>query len=146
MPDAVRLARPDELPLLAAIHASAFDPRQAWSAEAIDGQLRVIGTLALIHDAGGMALVRFVVDEAEILTLAVRPAARRHGVGRALMQTAMQLAQMRKVNAVYLEVSEANAPARRLYTALGFQESGIRRRYYDDGSDAIAMTAVPAAD
>ena len=40
---------------------------------------------------------------------------------------------------MFLEVSEANAPARALYRRLGFAEVGRRPRYYDDGGDALVL-------
>jgi hypothetical protein len=42
-----------------------------------------------------------------------------------------------------LEVRVGNAPARRLYEKLGFEEVGERRNYYRDGEDALIMTTPP---
>jgi len=42
---------------------------------------------------------------------------------------------------VMLEVRKSNLPAQKLYEALGFSITGIRKGYYsDDGEDALAMT------
>jgi ribosomal-protein-alanine N-acetyltransferase len=47
--------------------------------------------------------------------------------------------QERGVNAIFLEVRINNAPAQSLYQDCGFYVLGLRRRYYPDGSDALAM-------
>ena len=97
------------------------------------------GVFALLDAEGGMVLVRVAADEAEILTLAVAPGARRRGLGRRLMQAAA--AQAREVGAsrLFLEVSSRNAAARALYQSQGFTQAGRRRRYYADGSDALVL-------
>jgi ribosomal-protein-alanine N-acetyltransferase len=73
---------------MAAIHAEAFPPGEAWSAEIFAAQLGLPGVFGLIDERGGMILLRVAVDEAEILTLAVAPAARRQGMGRARRRAA----------------------------------------------------------
>ena len=75
--------------------------------------------------------------ESEILNLAVAPSARRAGVGRALLQTAMEAAP----GTWFLEVRASNLGAIRLYETAGFQASGTRPGYYaDSGESAIVMT------
>ena len=69
-------------------------------------------------------------DEGEILNLAVSPAGRRHGLGRALVEKAVATLRERGVGQIYLEVRESNAPARALYAARGFKEVGRRKQYY----------------
>ena len=83
----------------------------------------------------GAGLAGYVIglsgaDEGEILNVGVAPAQRRRGLGRALV--AAMLADLAKRGAVtvYLEVRESNAPARALYSALGFEDIGRRRGYY----------------
>ena len=78
-------------------------------------------------------------DEAEILTIAVAPAAHRQGIGAALLAAAMAQAALRGAAAMFLEVAEGNAAARALYAAAGFRQSGRRRRYYPDGADALVL-------
>jgi len=84
---------------------------------------------------GGGAIVGYVValeaaDEGEILNLAVAPAGRRNGLGRALVQQILEVLTARGVRQVYLEVRESNEPARALYAAHGFKEVGRRKQYY----------------
>ena len=123
---------------LAAIHASAFE--RPWDAAAFAGLLGQAGLFALGDDRG-FILVRAVADEAEILTLAVRPEARRGGLGRDLVEAGARAAQARGAATLHLEVAEDNAAALGLYHATGFSEVGRRPGYYvrADGPAADAL-------
>ncbi len=133
---------------LARIHAAAFPADEAWPAAMIAGHLGMPGMFALIDEAGGMVLARTAADEAEILTLAVAPAARRRGLGRALVDATADAARAHGATRLFLEVSARNAPAQALYAAAGFKRAGLRRRYYADGADALilALDLTRAAD
>lgn len=89
----------------------------------------------------GFALTRIVLDEAELLLLAVRPAQRRAGVGHALLVAAAGGARARGAARMHLEVRDGNG-ALALYEAAGFASSGRRRGYYrgSDGSTFDAIT------
>ena len=126
---------------LAAIHAAAFPPRETWGEDAIALQLAMPGVFGLLHPRGGMILVRLTMDEAEVLTLAVVPAARRQGVARALLVGAMEAARQQAARCMVLEVATGNAAAQALYRGAGFVEVGRRPRYYADGSDALILRA-----
>lgn len=130
---------PAMTPLAAAIHAAAFPPSEAWSAQVIGLQVEVPGCFGFIDENGGLVLARTMADEAEIITLAVHPAARRLGLGAALMDAAMCHATAAGARAMFLEVAEHNDAARRLYLRLGFAEVGRRKRYYANGDDALVM-------
>ena len=112
---------------LADLHAGAFDA--PWSATAFADLLGQAGVM-LEGEADGFVLIRAVADEAEILTLAVRPAARRRGLGARLVRAATARAAALGATRMFLEVAEDNAPARALYGALGFESAGRRPRYY----------------
>ena len=84
----------------------------------------------------------FVVDEGEILKVAVHPSSRRYGVGGALLEKAMVIADQRGVQTLHLEVRVSNTAAIALYKFRGFHEVGRRRRYYENGEDALLMTWV----
>jgi ribosomal-protein-alanine N-acetyltransferase len=88
-----------------------------------------------------MLLARITADEAEILTLAVAPAARRRGVGAALVDRAMQRAAAAGAGAMFLEVASGNQAARALYERAGFIRVGRRARYYPNGGDALVLRA-----
>ena len=124
---------------MAVIHASAFPPAEAWGADAIDLQLALTGSFGLIDGRGGMLLGRVVVDEAEVLTLAVGPGVRRLGIATALLSTARAEIAARSGRAMFLEVSVGNLAAQALYRRFGFVEVGRRQRYYADSSDALVL-------
>ncbi len=83
----------------------------------------------------GFAMYRVVVGEGELLNLAVDPWARRTGVGRALLQAMMRLAEV-----WHLEVRESNAAAIALYASLGYRQVGRRSGYYVDGEAALLFS------
>jgi ribosomal-protein-alanine N-acetyltransferase len=125
---------------LAALHAQAFAcaaPRP-WTAGEFAALLAAAATIALLRPEG-FALGRAAADEAELLTLAVAPAARRRGLGRALVAGFEAAAAARGARAAFLEVEAGNAAARALYASLGWRPAGLRRGYY-------ARVAGPAAD
>jgi [ribosomal protein S18]-alanine N-acetyltransferase len=126
---------------LAAIHAASFPPASSWGADAMALQLGLPGAFGFIDARGGIVLARVAADEAEILTLAVTPEARRQGLGAALLRRAMDEAAARSAGAMFLEVGEKNAPARALYATAGFAQIGRRRHYYPDGEDALVLRA-----
>ena len=104
-----------------------------WSTQ--DFRDCVTYALFLVADGEGDAIAGYVValeaaDEGEILNLAVGPTGRRHGLGRALVERAVEELQGRGVRQIYLEVRDSNAPARALYAARGFKEVGRRKAYY----------------
>lgn len=124
----------DDLPRIAELERRCFgDP---WSRESFRQLLGgpTVFFRCVREDVGAPALgyvvAWFVADEGEIANLAVDPAGRRRGVGSALLDAALAEAGRRGAMAVYLEVRESNASARRLYASRGFVEVGRRTRYY----------------
>lgn len=117
------------------VMAAAFDPRfgEAWSRSQTLGVLAMPGirlTLAVVDDSpAGFALVRAILDEAELLLIAVDPARRRTGLGGALLRAVEADCTAGGVRKLHLEVRAGNA-AVRLYTAQGFAKVGERRGYY----------------
>jgi len=112
---------------LADLHSEAFDA--PWTAVAFAELLTQPG-MVLEAEAAGFILARVAADEAEILTLAVRPAARRGGVASRLVAAAARRSASLGAERLLLEVAEDNGPARALYARLGFETAGRRRRYY----------------
>ncbi|WP_447911238.1 ribosomal protein S18-alanine N-acetyltransferase [Brevundimonas bullata] len=123
---------------LAALHAEAFDT--PWDAASLTALLASPGVFA-VEQPDGFILIRVVADEAEILTLAVRPAARRSGLGGRLVEAAVVRAAALGAERMFLEVAEDNVAARALYARAGFREAGRRRSYYarSDGSREDAL-------
>jgi ribosomal-protein-alanine N-acetyltransferase len=130
---------PADAPEAARLHALAFPTAEAWGPDAIRLMLEMPGAFGVLRPGAGFILARVAADEAEILTLAVVPEARRQGLGGALLAEAMAGAVARGAGAMFLEVSDRNAAARALYAAAGFAEVGRRKRYYGDGADALVL-------
>lgn len=100
-------------------------------------------------DPAGFLLVRRVLDEADILSIAVIPTRRRQGAAAALLSAGAAALAAAGTTALHLEVAADNAPAQALYSAHGFQQTGRRRGYYRRPGrrvDALTMTRglVPA--
>ena len=124
----------------AALHASAFDP--PWAPSEFHGLLLSLGAVGFVaSDQGepcGM-IVLSTAGDAEILTLAVAPSARRRGVARALVEAAAEFAREKGAREIFLEVAPENAAARALYETMGFIQTGLRKGYYRSGADAQVL-------
>lgn len=129
--------KPD-LNWLAQTHAACFSHSRPWSSEEFAKLLEHDGTL-LAMDRQGFALARRVLDEAEILTIAVLPAARRRGVASGLLAELEGDLAQNGARYLYLEVAEDNAAALALYYSRGYRETGRRTGYY-------AAASGPATD
>lgn len=82
----------------------------------------------------------YVLDEAEIPNVCVSAEARRRGVGRALMEALIALAEELQIVTLHLEVRQSNVAARNLYRSVGFEEIGIRKNFYElPREDAVLM-------
>jgi ribosomal-protein-alanine acetyltransferase len=89
----------------------------------------------------GAVAMREVSGDAEILNLAVAADWRRRGIGKRLMETALEAARERGATRVFLEVRESNAGARAFYARLGFSQDGRRPNYYrDPREDALLLS------
>lgn len=117
---------------LASLHARAFRTLPPWRAADFAGLLADPLAFLLVEGDAGFLLGRAVAGEAEILTLAVAPDARRRGLGRRLMARFLYQARLRGAESAFLEVSAENAPAIALYESAGFLRAGLRRGYYAD--------------
>lgn len=120
---------------LAALHGRVFE--RGWSAETF-AAYRDDPACVLIARPEGFVLARAVLDEAEILSIATDPAQRRRRIGRALLDALLATLEDRGTARVFLEVATDNAPARALYAAAGFAETGRRRGYYPRAGAAAA--------
>ncbi|SIO40349.1 ribosomal-protein-alanine N-acetyltransferase [Rhodovulum sp. ES.010] len=133
---------------LAALHALCFTYPRPWTSAEFAALLATPDTW-LTGDATAFALGRAVAGEAELLALAVHPAARRRGLGRARLAGFEAGAQTRAAGEAFLEVAADNAAARALYQAAGYREAGRRPGYYaaPDGRrvDALVLRKALAA-
>jgi ribosomal-protein-alanine N-acetyltransferase len=150
-PALVRPLVPRDLEAVLAIEMAARPWTTHWTPESYLGALGA-GMRAWVAEfegrVTGFILIRTMVakdssgpaGEAEILNLAVQESARRLGVGRALVETALGEAFAQGAGRAFLEVRESNAVACALYTALGFRAASRRPRYYrDPDEDALIL-------
>lgn len=114
---------------LAEIHAASFTTPRPWSPAEFQA-LRASPLTVLVIGTDGFALGRVVADEAELLTIAVRPASRRLGKGRHLLQEFLLATRERGAERVFLEVAADNHPAIALYQDCAFAQTGRRKNYY----------------
>ena len=128
--------------LLARLHAEIFID-EPWDADWFARMLLnpAVSGLVLAQDESpaGLALTSAVAGEAEILTIGILPAARRRGLGAALLEAVIGDAAGRGVTRLHLEVSAENRAAIALYEKAGFARTGLRRKYYRNGADAVTM-------
>ncbi len=128
---------------MAAIHAASFSTPRPWSAAEI-AELLASPLCFAITESAGFLIGRAVAGEAELLTLAVDPAARRAGQGARLVAGFLDTARMRGADSAFLEVAADNAAAIALYNRAGFARAGLRRGYYatpqGKALDALVMT------
>jgi ribosomal-protein-alanine N-acetyltransferase len=93
------------------------------------------------HLLVGFVGLWFMAGEAHIVSIAVRERYRRKGLGELLLIGAIEMGMKRGQQVVTLEARVSNDAAKELYFKYGFEEVGIRRRYYsDNGEDAVIMT------
>ncbi len=135
------------------VMAAAFHPGfgEAWSAVQVLGSLATGTAWARVtHDTDGaplgFTLCRSLGPEVEVLLVGVVPAARRAGVGRALLAAVAADARASGATTIFLEVRDGNAAALALYRAAGYVVVGRRRDYYRGAGgarfDAITLRAV----
>lgn len=146
---------PGRVGALAPLHARAFAASGArpWSADELEALAASPGVRVLAaeaeahpHPACGFLMLRLAAEEAEVLTVAVEPAARRVGVGSALVEAAAGAAAAAGAGELLLEVAADNAAALALYARAGFLPAGRRRGYYPrpgaPAADALVLRRV----
>lgn len=139
---------PDDL---AALHRRCFTTPRPWDAAAFATFLADPLVFLLVEGDAGFLLGRAVAGEAELLTLAVAPEARRLGLGRKLLTRFLYQSRLRAAETAFLEVAADNDAAIALYRQGGFAPVGRRLNYYRSGPesavDAIVMSrALAMAD
>ncbi len=87
----------------------------------------------------GFVLARVAADEAEILTIAVLPEARRTGQGGRLLDAAVEATRQAGAAALFLEVASDNTAAIALYASRRFCPVGRRAHYYGQDRDAVVL-------
>lgn len=80
-----------------------------------------------------------VGENADVQTIAVLPEHEGNGYGRAMLNTMHSTARTAGAQRMLLEVRADNPRAQRLYQRNGYRHIHVRRRYYEDGTDALIM-------
>jgi [ribosomal protein S18]-alanine N-acetyltransferase len=137
---------PHQIDRIMAVMQAAFEPAygEAWNRRQVADALTLKSTHALVVDANGalipdgphadtaacgFVLTRHVLDEEELLLIAVVPDCRQRGIGTILIERLFDAARARGIARIYLEMRRGN-PAGNLYRKLGFEPIGERRNYY----------------
>lgn len=132
------------LQAMAALHAACFTRPRPWSADEFAALIAAPGAI-VVTGQRGFLIGRVVLDEAELLTIAVDPASRRQGIGQRLVSRFLAAAHQAGAATAYLEVASDNAAALALYAASGWIAAGCRPNYYAPGVDAAVMRIDTAA-
>jgi [ribosomal protein S18]-alanine N-acetyltransferase len=141
----IRLAQSRDASDICDIHTTSFD--RAWGLTEFERMLSEETSLAHVAGEersgrlGAFVLSRIAADEAEILSIAVRPDRRGEGHSARLLLAHHDVLALNGVKTVFLEVETGNAPALALYKRQGYAEVARRDAYYkrSDGSAATAL-------
>lgn len=81
-----------------------------------------------------------ILDELQILEVAIHPGNRKRGYGSMLIDNVLSMARNKNATRAILEVRVSNHPAISLYEKHNFTRDGIRKGYYQNGEDALLMS------
>lgn len=138
----IEAANSADLVHLPDIHAASFD--RGWTDGEFDALLAQDIYFCLVarnpgnaeKPPSGFVLVKRVADEAEIISIAVKPSARKKGIARQLMDAAVRQLDSERIKKLFLEVDAENNPAIKLYTKMGFVQIASRDGYYQRNDTA----------
>jgi ribosomal-protein-alanine N-acetyltransferase len=140
-------ARPAAPADIGQIHALELSCSQnPWSLAGMERELSSPNSVFwVLADAAKNRLAAFacstaIHDELQILEVAVHPEYRARGLGYMLITRVLKEAAAKNIARVILEVRVSNIPAIKLYEKCGFSKDGVRKRYYQDGEDAVLMS------
>ena len=116
-----------------------------WSRRSFEEMLALGHVRGLVVERRGGRLAGYAIcsvagDEGEILNLAVAPRQRRRGLGKVLLAACLEWMTAAGASTVYLEVRRSNAAAIAMYEGAGFEQLGLRPKYYRKPTeDAVTM-------
>jgi len=91
------------------------------------------------NEVVGIAGIKIILDEADIMNIVIKKSFRQNGVGSLLVENLISYSKSLNLKTVTLEVNEHNLPAINLYNKFGFNTVGIRKKYYGGKDDAVLM-------
>jgi ribosomal-protein-alanine N-acetyltransferase len=149
VPFTIRDYRPEDFERLWEIDQVCFPPDISYSRFELDIYVSRRNAFTLIAQAGhpdaDHKILGFLVAEAgrrrvgHIVTIDVLSAARKQGLGSALLETAETRMQSAGCRAIYLETAVDNAAAIAFYKRHGYDVIRTVPRYYSNGVDALVL-------
>jgi len=146
-PFEIRTLRPKDLDAVMEIQRASF--KNPWSVELFRKEMSHDWSTILLAEqglaGGGRRLYGFLIfwlvhDELHVLNVATAPEARRQGVARTLLDTALTRGRQHGCALATLEVRRSNEAALALYRRFGFRPVGVRPNYYvEESEDAVVM-------
>lgn len=133
-----RLLNEDDLKALAILDEACFPGEpfaSSWWLKAAQQRGANAWVMSLQGQLVAYCLFSRVLDEAELLRIAVVPEQRQQGLAARLLQHAEQALLASGIVQMHLEVRESNTAAQALYQSQGWQPSGRRAGYYPLGAD-----------
>lgn len=117
-----------------------------WSLQSVrdillyDNNIFCVAVKREANDVVGFAGIMTIVDEAELLNIAVLPEHRENGIGQMLLERMFAEAGKQGAGRMLLEVRKSNRSARHLYEKNGFTPFAERKGYYNHPKeDAVLM-------
>lgn len=131
---------------ISALHQKIFPETPCWPPSFLE-EICQSGLGLLIKEKNsekiqGFLLIQVVHEEAEILTFGIQKTTRRKGLGKRLLRIAKFILRKKKVQKIFLDVSERNLEAFHLYEKLGFSIIGRREKYYNKKIDNKFFDAI----
>lgn len=114
--------------------------REDFEREMTENKLAIYSIAVLDGNIVGYAGMWHIVTEGHITNVAVLQEYRRRGIGKALLERMIAIAEQKEMIGITLEVRISNIAAQKLYIKYGFRPEGFRKKYYQDTKeDAIIM-------
>ena len=115
-----------------------------WSEKSVASELNNPLSCWLVAEEDGLVAgyvgSQTVIDESDMMNVAVHPDHRRKGIAEKLVVELVEALKKRESHCLTLEVRASNEPAKALYEKLGFIQVGLRKNYYrNPKEDALIL-------
>ena len=126
-------------------HITLFD--EFWSSSTLEDDYKSpLSTYFIVRDKDhgnviiGFAGIKTITNFAEVMNIVVKKDKRNIGVGSVLLEYVIDYCKKQGLNNLNLEVNRDNKPAVTIYKRHQFETVGLRKKYYNNKSDALLMT------